>query len=366
MRTWRKAAILGDGQMGLLCAWILADAELEGVGAGPRPQTVALWGYDEQDIASVAQQRTSPRLAGAHVPDSVCVTASIDEAVEGADIVVCATPTQFIRNVFTRARGARGGLGADAAIVTVSKGIEIDTGLLPTQIILDTLGELAPAESVDALPTSRRNAGERLIAALSGPTIATELARGLPATMVAVSEESAFCEDVQRLFSTRFLRIYTHHDVVGVELAGAAKNVVAIAAGVLDGLDAGCNAKSALLARGMAEIARLGEALGADHDTFFGVAGVGDLATSCFSPHGRNRSCGEALGRGQSLEHHLASTASVVEGVATTRSIMALSKQAGVEMPIASAVHAVLYEHVPPIAAIEQLMTRPLKEEHVG
>ena len=162
------------------------------------------------------------------------------------------------------------------------------------------------------------------------------------------------------------MRIYTHHDLLGVELAGATKNVIAIAAGILDGLQAGANAKSALLARGLAEIARLGAAMGAGHGTFFGIAGVGDLATTCFSPEGRNRQCGEALGRGTPLGEHLAKTGHVVEGVATTGSVVALAKKFRVDMPITRAVHAVLEEETDPVTAIEGLMSRELKDEHVG
>jgi glycerol-3-phosphate dehydrogenase (NAD(P)+) len=171
---------------------------------------------------------------------------------------------------------------------------------------------------------------------------------------------------VQDLFTTRYLRVYTSPDLRGVELAGAMKNVIAIAAGMLDGLRAGNNAKSALLARGLAEITRLGVAMGASAETFFGIAGVGDLATSCFSPEGRNRTCGEALGRGVTLAEHLRRTRSVVEGVATTRSVMDLARQYRVEMPITASVHGVLFEGVDPIDALTQLLSRHPKAERVG
>jgi glycerol-3-phosphate dehydrogenase (NAD(P)+) len=162
------------------------------------------------------------------------------------------------------------------------------------------------------------------------------------------------------------MRVYTNSDVLGVELAGAIKNVVAIAAGICDGLQAGYNAKSALLARGLAEIVRLGTAMGASPQTFFGISGVGDLATTCFSPEGRNRSCGEALGRGRKLEEYIAGSPHVVEGVATTRAVMELARKYRVEMPIVSAVNAVLFEGLDPIAAIGQLMSREQKPERVG
>ena len=178
-------------------------------------------------------------------------------------------------------------------------------------------------------------------------------------------DDHDFAKRVQAVFSTSWLRVYTNSDLLGVELAGAVKNVIAIAAGIVDGLQAGNNAKSALLARGLAEIARLGLAMGASPETFFGVAGVGDLATSCFSPEGRNRSCGEALGKGATLEDFLSQTPHVVEGVATARSVVDLAKKYRVEMPIAQAVHAVLFEGVDPIEAIGKLMSREPKAERV-
>jgi len=162
------------------------------------------------------------------------------------------------------------------------------------------------------------------------------------------------------------MRIYTNPDLLGVELAGAVKNVIAIAAGIVDGLQAGNNAKSALLARGLAEIARLGVAMGASLDTFFGIAGVGDLATTCFSPEGRNRSCGQALGQGQKLDDYLATSRYVVEGVATARSVMALAIKYRVDLPIVGAVHSILFEGVDPIEAIGSLMARAQTQERIG
>ena len=184
--------------------------------------------------------------------------------------------------------------------------------------------------------------------------------------MVAASHEPALSQAVQDLFRVPWLRIYRHDDPLGVELAGATKNVIALAAGMVDGLEAGDNAKSALLARGLAEIARLGTALGAKVDTFFGIAGVGDLATTCFSPSGRNRTCGERLGRGETLEQILESTVSVVEGVPTTRSVMQMAKEWDVSMPITKAVYGILFEGLKPREAITELMGRELKAEKIG
>lgn len=341
--------ILGLGQMGLVCAPLLlgADPALGGAGAEP---SVRVWGHSLDEAGALAQTRRSHRLAGYELPGSVRVCFQDEDALAGADLIVSAIPVQFIREAWTRLRAH---VPPGAGVVSVAKGIENDTLLRPTQIIAAVLGD-----DPDSKP--------RPMAVLSGPTIAAELARGLPATMIAASDDAAFAERVQRLFATSYLRIYTNPDVLGVELAAATKNVIALAAGVLDGLQAGYNAKSALLARGLAEIARLGAAMGASPETFFGIAGVGDLATTCFSPEGRNRSCGEALGKGQKLSDYLRESPYVVEGVATTRSVMDLARKYRVEMPITEAVHAVLFEGVDPIRAIGRLMSRELKQERVG
>jgi glycerol-3-phosphate dehydrogenase (NAD(P)+) len=185
----------------------------------------------------------------------------------------------------------------------------------------------------------------------------------LPATVCAASDDAAFARSLQTTFTTHWFRVYTNPDLLGVELAGATKNVIALAAGILDGLQAGNNAKSALLSRGLAEITRLGAAMGASAETFFGIAGVGDLATTCFSPTGRNRTCGEQLGKGRKLEDVLSTMRGVVEGVPTTRAVVALAEKHGVEMPITQAVHAVLFEDLDPIEAISRLMSRDLKSE---
>jgi glycerol-3-phosphate dehydrogenase (NAD(P)+) len=277
-----------------------------------------------------------------------------DDALAAASMFVSAVPVQHTRSVWQRlARHVQPGAG----VVSVAKGIENGSLLRPTQIVADVLRE----EGRD-----HPDKPSRPYAVLSGPTIAAELARCLPAAMIAASDDEAFAKQVQVLFGNSWLRVYTNPDVLGVELAGAVKNVIAIAAGICDGLHAGANAKSALLARGLAEIVRLGAAMGANQSTFFGIAGVGDLATTCFSPEGRNRSCGEALGKGRKLEEYLAGQPFVVEGVATTKSVVELAKQYRVDMPIVQAVHAVLFEGLDPIEGIGRLMSREQKAERVG
>lgn len=341
-RTMR-VGILGLGQMGLVCAHVLRSGDrARGTGEHPIPPVV-LWGHDPDHAASIAQTRVSPGLPGYRLPDEVEV-AMHDGALSACGLIVLAIPVQHIREGLERLRGH---VAPDAAVVSVAKGIENETLLTPTGIVRDVLGE-------------------RRVGVLSGPTIAPELARCLPATMVAASPDAEFSVLLQRMFSTSWLRVYTLGDALGVELAGATKNVIAIAAGILDGLHAGFNAKSALLARGLAEITRLGVAMGAEADTFFGVAGVGDLATTCFSPEGRNRSCGEALGRGERLEDYVGRSPHVVEGVATCRSVVDLARRLGIEMPITESVHAVLFEGLDALSAISRLMSRTPREERVG
>ncbi len=326
---------------------VLADA------LAARGVQARLWGRDPARMSALSASRRSPRLPGFELPRAVEVTADDGRAVRGAMLVISAVPTQFIRPVWERLQSGRGAPPARVPIVSVAKGIEIGTLLRPTQVIASSLGD-DPAEP------------GRPLCALSGPTIAAELALHLPATMVAASGDEGLSRQVQDLLSAPWLRIYRNDDVIGVEVAGAAKNVIALAAGMIDGLGAGANAKSALLARGLAEISRLGAALGARVDTFFGVAGVGDLATSCFSPLGRNRTCGERLGRGETLEAILASTDAVVEGVSTTKSVAALAASLDVDMPITAAVHAILFEGLSPKDAIATLMRREAKAEVIG
>ncbi|MEM1330552.1 MAG: NAD(P)H-dependent glycerol-3-phosphate dehydrogenase [Planctomycetota bacterium] len=335
-------AVIGAGQMGLVCAGILSGEDGRA--------SVRVWGHDPDEVGHIAQTRRSDRLPGYTLPEAAFVHVRPGPALEGAKLIISAVPVQSTREAWTQLAPM---VPDDAAIVSVAKGIEHRTEMRPTQIIADALGHGPAGEG-------------RGLAVLSGPTIAAELARCLPATMISASTDPALARLVQELFSTSWMRVYTHHDVLGVELAGALKNVIAIAAGVLDGLGAGFNAKSALLARGLAEITRLGTAMGAEADTFFGIAGVGDLATTCFSPEGRNRSCGEALGQGESLESYIKRSTMVVEGVSTTRAVVDLARTFGVDMPLVHAVNEVLFEGLDPLTAIGGLMSRELKAERLG
>jgi glycerol-3-phosphate dehydrogenase (NAD(P)+) len=332
-----RVSIIGDGGMGTLCAIMLAE---NGV-------AVRLWSAFPQAAEDLARTRENRRfLPGAVLPPDVEVTGRDEDALAGANLAVSAVPAQFTRRVWERLRPHCP--TSPLPIVSVTKGIEEGTLLRPTQILADVLDGGAP---------------KRPLAALSGPSIAPEVVRKLPATVAVASRDDALARRVQVLFSRPYFRVYTNPDLVGVEIAGASKNVIAIAAGILDGLQAGCNAKAALLTRGIVEITRLGLALGARAETFAGLAGMGDLVTTCFSPIGRNRSLGEAIGKGRSLREALAATESVVEGVATAGSVAQLATRHGVEMPIVEAVREVLFGGVGPAEAIANLMGRPLKAE---
>jgi len=336
-------SIVGDGSMATVCALLL-----EGQGAH-----VTLWGNNPDHVATMIQTRENSRhLPGYRMPQSIRLTADDTSIFKNADMIVSAVPTQYMRKIWTRLRQH---VPQQVPIVSVAKGIENDTLLRPTQIIADVLRGPGGVDHPDRAP--------RPLATLSGPSVADELARCLPATVCAASDDEACAKFVQETFTTHWFRVYTNHDLLGVELAGATKNVIALAAGVLDGLQAGNNAKSALLSRGLAEITRLGVAMGASKDTFYGVAGVGDLATTCFSPTGRNRTCGEQLGKGKKLEDVLAAMTGVVEGVPTTRSVVSLAQRYRVEMPITQSVNQVLFEGLDPIEAISRLMSRGLKAE---
>jgi glycerol-3-phosphate dehydrogenase (NAD(P)+) len=328
----RQVTVIGDGQFGLVLASL----------AAARGHGVRLWGAFPDELAKLAATRTSPRLPGFELDPAVQLEPDAARALAGAELCISAVPTQHLAAVWSTVGRE---LPAGTVVVSVSKGLERGSLRRPSQIVKD------------AVP------GHEVVT-MSGPSIAAEMARRLPLVMVVAGAPGATAP-VQDALSCSWLRLYTLRDHVGVELAGAAKNVIALAAGMLDGMRAGMNAKSALLARGLAEIVRFGSAHGAQPETFFGVAGVGDLATTCFSLDGRNRSCGEALGRGQSLQDHLAGTRSVVEGVDTCDAIVRDARARGIELPIMEAVHGVLFGGIAPAQALHSLMTREVGVERV-
>jgi glycerol-3-phosphate dehydrogenase (NAD(P)+) len=328
-----RVTILGDGAMATVCSILLTQGGHD----------VTMWGAFEESIERLVQNREQARLLpGVRVPAGVRLTANDADCFDGATMILSAIPTQYMRGVWQRLAPC---VPEGVPVASVTKGIENGTLRRPTQVIADVLGRPTP------------------LVALSGPNIAAELAKYLPGTAVAASDDDRIARRVQAAFATQWFRVYTNDDVVGVELAGATKNVIAIAAGILDGLAAGNNAKAALVTRGLVEITRLGVAMGAKPETFAGLAGLGDLITTCVSPEGRNRSVGEQIGKGRKLDDILAETRSVAEGVPTTRSVRQLAQKYGVEMPITESVHSVLFEGKDAITALTELMTREQKPE---
>jgi glycerol-3-phosphate dehydrogenase (NAD(P)+) len=328
-------SIIGDGGMGTVLAILLCE----------KGTAIRIWGYDRNQLEEIERNRENKKfLAGYKLPEKLVFEPDDKRIMAGADLIVSAVPCQFMRGVWNRLKEH---LPQGVPIVSVTKGIENNTSMRPTEILADVLGENVKT------------------AVFSGPTIADELARRLPATACVAADDETFAQEIQHTFSDGipWLRVYTNTDVVGVELAGAMKNVIAIAAGIIDGIRAGDNAKAALLTRGLAEITRLGLAMGAKEQTFAGLTGLGDLVTTCISPKGRNRSFGERVGKGQTAEQAQKATESVVEGFATCKSVIALAERYDVEMPITQAVYEVLFENKPVQTAIKDLMNRQLKAE---
>lgn len=327
-----KATVVGTGAMGTVVAQLLASNGVH----------VALLARDTQRVSALLTEHENRRhLPGLRLSERITPTSKPDGAFAHTELVVSAVPSQFLRESWGRLAPH---VPTGVPICSVTKGLATDSLERPSEIIQS----VAPASPV---------------AVLSGPSIAPELARCLPATVVVACSDTAVAQLVQNVMSTSWFRIYTNTDVLGVELAGALKNVIALAAGILDGLRAGDNAKAALLTRGLVEITRLGVALGSRAETFGGLAGVGDLVTTCVSPVGRNRSAGERIGRGVSPQRVVDESDAVIEGIPTTRAVLRLSEKHGVEMPITRAVYEVLFEQKSPIAAITELMSRPPKSE---
>jgi glycerol-3-phosphate dehydrogenase (NAD(P)+) len=325
-------AILGSGAWGTAVALVLAQ----------NPQhRVALWSARPEHADWHARRENVRLLPGVAIPESILLTTDIRAAVDGADLLIAATPTAYLRKTLERIAAA---IPRETPLMSLVKGLEIHTFRRPTEIALEMLGP-------------------RSVAALSGPSHAEEVARGLPTTLVAASDDLELARWLQQALSTDRFRVYTNSDLIGIELAGALKNVIGIAAGINDGLGLGDNSKSALLTRGLNEMARFGVALGASTQTFWGLAGMGDLITTCISKHGRNRAVGERLGKGQKLADIQAGTSTVAEGVFTARSVFEKSRAMGISMPICEEVYHVLYEGKDARTAVTDLMVRELREE---
>ena len=330
--TQSHSLVLGDGGWGTAIALTLHRAGRRAV----------VWSHDPDYAAAVRASRENHKfLPGVAIPEEIGWTGDVDAALEGADEYYSVVPTQFLRSTLQRFNGRLAALPA----ISASKGLELKTLLRPSEILADT---------ADA------SAG---IAVLSGPSHAEETARGAATSVVVASEDPSLARRTQERMSSSSFRVYTSDDLAGVELGGALKNIIAVGAGIADGLGLGDNAKAALVSRGLVEMARYGTRLGARRDTFFGLSGSGDLMVTCYSRHSRNRSLGEEIGRGRELEEILAATEKVAEGVWTCKAVHHASLELGVEMPITHQLHAILFEGQDPRQAVGELMTRPSRAE---
>ena len=330
-----RIGVIGAGGWGTALTILLSDNGHE----------VALWQFDPSVAEEMrAQRQNCLFLPGVSIPDGILISSTLGEVISGRDMLVFAVPSQFMRSVARRV-----GLLEAAAPLVVSgtKGIEDKTLKRMSEVLL---------EEVPGLTMDR-------FVALSGPSHAEEVARRIPTTVVAASVSQSAAEMVQQAFMAPYFRVYTSSDVIGVELGGALKNIIALASGICDGLGLGDNAKGALMTRGLGEITRLGLCMGARAETFAGLSGMGDLVTTCISRHSRNRFVGEEIGKGRRLEDILSEMVMVAEGVQTTRSAYQLSQRLSVEMPITERVHAVLFEGYDPGKGVRDLMTRDAKPE---
>ncbi|MCL2843890.1 MAG: NAD(P)-dependent glycerol-3-phosphate dehydrogenase [Chitinivibrionia bacterium] len=315
--------------------------------------SVKMWEFNKKEAELLQKKREHPiKLPGIIIPDDIEITTSVADLFENCDYIVIAVPTQFVRATMKtlvqeidieKIVNVRGW-------VVVSKGIEIGSDAILSQVITQEI----PKITMDKL------------AVLSGPSHAEEVGRKVPTAVVAASTNEDLAKEVQQIFSNSVFRVYTSTDIVGVEIAGSVKNVIALAAGACDGLGFGDNTKGALLTRGMVEMIRLGKKMGADEHTFSGLAGFGDLITTCCSKHSRNRNFGEMLAKGLSLQEAQEKMAMVAEGVTTCKSLYSLAQKLGVEMPITTEIYNSLYNGKSPQNAMVDLMTRALKAERIA
>jgi len=330
-----RVAVLGAGAWGTALSITLAKKSVP----------VSLWVY-EREVAEqiISERRNDVYLPGFEIPGEVAATVSIRDAVRDASVIFLVTPSHVARSVVDQLAGE---MADNTTVVSCTKGIEDNSLMVMTQVIGQAIGRPAEHRAV----------------ALSGPSFAKEVAAGLPTAVVAASTRNESGLMVQRLFTGTNLRIYTSDDPLGVQLGGAAKNVLAIAAGISDGLECGHNARAAIITRGVAELMRIGKCLGAKGQTLAGLAGFGDLVLTCTGDLSRNRTVGLQLGRGEKIAEIVSSMRQVAEGVRTTRALKRLAEQHDVEMPIAEQVYRILYEDESPKAAVTALMARDAKPE---
>lgn len=331
----KRVAIVGAGSWGTALALVAAR----------NGHSINLWAREPEVAKSIQEHHRNPYyLAEFELPSAISATTSLDDALAGVDFCLVVVPSHVMREVATKMRPH---LGPETLLVTATKGIETGSLMRMSQVLVDVLGT----------PFEQR------IAVLSGPSFAFEVARGDPTAIVAASSDGETSERVQQEFSHHVFRIYTNNDVVGVELGGALKNVVAIATGVVRGLGFGANSAAAIITRGLAEITRLALAGGARVQTMAGLAGLGDLVLTCTGELSRNRYVGVELGRGRKLAEILSGMREIAEGVNTTKAAYELGRQMNIEMPITASIHALLYEDKPALEAASELMDRPLKRE---
>lgn len=326
-----KTAVLGSGGWGTALAMVLAD----------NGHDVTLWSYLEEESRTLQETRENPLLPGVKLPDSIRYTWDLS-CVRGCQVVVMATPSFGVRSTASQIKAF---LTPDMTLVSVSKGIEKGTSLRMTQIIQEATGGICP------------------VVALSGPSHAEEVARGVPTAVVSACPDRAAAERVQDLFLSERFRVYSSSDVIGVELGGALKNIMALCSGCVTGMGCGDNTKAMLMTRGLTEIARLGVALGGKKDTFAGLAGMGDLIVTCTSMNSRNYRAGLLIGQGVPVPEAVKKIGAVVEGYYAVDSARELAQRAGVEMPITQAAYQVLYEGGDPQTLFQQLMRREKRHE---
>lgn len=327
----KNIAVIGSGSWGLALALLLNE----------KGNHITVWCYEEKEQQSILQHRENKRcLPGIKIPLEINFTTSIEEAVDNKDIVIMAVPSKAIRSTVCLMKEY---IDKKTIIVNVSKGIEDGTLLRLSQVI------------EEILPNP--------VIVLSGPSHAEEVARHIPTTVVVSGRDMSIAQSIQDTFMTKYFRVYTNDDIIGIELGAALKNVIALAAGTIEGIGYGDNTKAALITRGIAEITRLGIAMGGEPATFSGLTGIGDLIVTCTSGHSRNRRAGELLGRGYSVQEVIEKVNMVVEGIPTTKAAHALMLKYQIEMPILNAIYQVLFDNKSVQESIAVLMQRDKKSE---
>jgi glycerol-3-phosphate dehydrogenase (NAD(P)+) len=331
-----KISVIGAGSFGTALASLLAGKKHE----------VSIWAREREVITGINEKRRNPSyLSDVTLPESIKGYVDLKECVKDCEMILFSTPTHALREDATKIKPI---LRGDEYLVTVSKGIEEDTLLTPSQILVNVLhGAIL----------------EDQIGVLTGPSHAEEVIKNKPTTVVASAYSKRVSRIIQQTFMTPYFRVYLNQDILGAEIGGALKNIMAIAAGIIDGAELGDNAKAALMTRGLHEMKRMGSAMGASQDTFSGLSGMGDLIVTCTSTHSRNRFVGYNIGRGKTLEEITSGMTMVAEGVKTARSVHQWSQKNGIDMPITEAVYKVLFKNMNPRDAVEELMTREAKDE---